>query len=95
MADYRWVTIPVDMIINGGIMPLRSDENKVILRGEDVCFLMEALREIYSVVNNSNATMTMDKRILGERYRTVINGFRGFAQRASTSAGKPLKGEGW
>lgn len=91
--DYRWVTIPDDMIINGEIMPLR--QNKGSLRGEDVCFLMEALREIYSVVNNSNATMTMDKRILGERYRTVINGFRSFAQRASTSAGKPLKGDGW
>ena len=74
-------------------MPLR--QNKGSLRGEDVCFLMESLREIYSVINNSNATMTMDKRILGERYRTVINGFRSFAQRASTSAGKPLKGEGW
>lgn len=92
-SDYRWVTIPDDMLINGEIMPLR--QNKGSLRGEDVCFLMESLREIYSVVNNSNATLTMDKRILGERYRTVINGFRGFAQRASTSAGKPLKGEGW
>ena len=89
-SDYMWVTIPYDMIINGEIMPLR--ENKGILRGEDVCFLLEAMSEIYKVVNNVNSSNVMDKRILSERYRRVITQFRTWAQVSPTQSGKPVKG---
>lgn len=92
-TDYRWVTIPDDMLINGEIMPLR--QNKGSLRGEDVCFLLEAMSEIYKVVNNANTSNVMDKRILSERYRRVITQFRTWAQISPTQSGKPVKGGQW
>ena len=88
-TDYRWVTIPDDMLINGEIMPLR--QNKGSIRGEDVCFLLEAMSEIYKVVNNANTSNVMDKRILSERYRRVINQFRTWSQVSPRQAGKPVK----
>ena len=92
-SDYMWVTIPYDMIINGEIMPLR--QNKGSIRGEDVCFLLESMSEIYKVVNNANTSHVMDKRILSERYRRVINQFRTLAQVSPRQAGKPVKCGQW
>lgn len=74
MTDYKWVNIPQDMIIDGGIMPKR--ENKNLLRGEDVCFLLESMAEIYQVTRHSKVTYGMDRRILGNRYAQVINFFK-------------------
>jgi len=40
--DYKYAGGDIDkVIIDGGIMPLRSEGDKRILRGEDVCYLME------------------------------------------------------
>lgn len=45
ITDYKYVSGPLSEIkIDGGIMPLRSGDDKKILRGEDITFLMETLR---------------------------------------------------
>lgn len=42
-ADYRFVQGDIgDVIIDGGVMPVRAADAKKVLRGEDICFLAEA-----------------------------------------------------
>lgn len=91
ITEYKWVNIPHTMIIDGGIMPLR--ENKKLLRGEDVCFLLESMSEIQYVIRHYNVTTTnMDHTILGQRYVSVIDYFRSLAMQSETYSGRPVKG---
>ena len=53
------------------------------------------MSEIYKVVNNANTSNVMDKRILSERYRRVINQFRTWSQLSPRQAGKPVKSGEW
>lgn len=39
--NYKFVTPPADVVVDGGIMPLRGEADQAILRGEDVSFLLE------------------------------------------------------
>ena len=75
-GEYEFVTFKDDIIINGEIMPLREEERKNDLRGEDPAFLLEAQGERYAVLwGVSLAKKEMTKEIQGERLKDIVRRF--------------------
>ena len=49
-SDYEYMSIDADILVNGGIMPVRdlaNDGSWKVLRGEDMAFLKEAMHQRY------------------------------------------------
>ena len=75
-GEYEFVTFKDDIIINGEIMPLREEERKNDLRGEDPAFLLEAQGERYAALwGVSLAKKEMTKEIQGERLKDIVRRF--------------------
>ena len=75
-GEYEFVTFKDDIIINGEIMPLREEERKNDLRGEDPAFLLEAQGERYAVLwGVSLSKKEMTKEIQGERLKDIVRRF--------------------
>ena len=72
-GEYEFVTFKDDIIINGEIMPLRAEERKNDLRGEDPAFLMEMQGERWAALwGRTNNKKEMTKEIQGERLQDVV-----------------------
>lgn len=77
--DYKTITIPYDMQINGKVMPerLNEEEEPKLLYGEDICWLSERMNRwimvsgMYGYSYDKNTVI--DKRIIGKRYQNIID----------------------
>lgn len=84
-GEYEFVTFKDDIIITGEIMPLREEERKNDLRGEDPAFLLEAQGERHDALwGFSLAKKQMTKEIRGDRLRDVVKGILEDANLGST-----------
>lgn len=76
-AQYDFVNIPANMIINGEVMPHRN--NKDILRGEDACFIVESHKEREIAVFGSEPPMhQMDFAIRASRLFDAASWYRNY-----------------
>lgn len=91
-ADYDFVTFPGGVLVNGGIMPLRSGEALRALRLEDVGFLYEAMCERQTAMGESANHATLTKEIRAYNLSTVANGLTALAPRWMTDF-EPAKKE--
>lgn len=72
-GEYEFVTFKDDIIINGEIMPLREEERKNDLRGEDPAFLLEAQGERHEAMWGwAKKKEEMTKEIQGERLKGIV-----------------------
>lgn len=94
-SDYRKVSIPVEMKIDGGIMPLRLSKSQ--LRGEDICFLTEFrnrfIEATSAVESERNLITPIDKRIVGQRFKDVIKTIRDNLDSGTGVSGRAIKPE--
>lgn len=71
--EYEFVNIDEGIKINGEIMPLREEERKNDLRGEDPAFLMEAQGERQEAMwGVAYPKKEMTKEILGSRLQGIV-----------------------
>lgn len=83
--EYEFVNIDEDIKINGEIMPMREEERKNDLRGEDPAFLLEAQGERHDALwGFSLAKKQMTKEIQGERLKGIVKGILEDANLGST-----------
>lgn len=73
-ASYDFVTFPDGVIVNGGIMPLRSGSAANALRLEDVGFLYEAMCERQAAMGEMANHETLTKEIRAYPLSTIANG---------------------
>lgn len=78
-------SIPSDVTVNGEIMPLRTGDTgkfdrdgnpiprKNILRGEDICFLKEAIEERRRAVGKTGAIPTFSQRITRAQIGDIVS----------------------
>lgn len=88
--EYRFVDIPSGIKIDGSVMPKRG--NKDLILGEDPCFIQEAFAEREYVRSGciGAPTFEMNKNIVGERYRNVIDKYMDWVGLPYRDSGKPL-----
>lgn len=90
-SDYDYVEIEDDILINGGILPVREDGGEGIdapgvFRGEDVAFCLEAAHERARVAGTTRPTiMTVDKHIIGARWQEAITALVASSANACTA----------
>lgn len=80
--QYRFVEIPEGIRVDGGIMPARDvagDGSWRHLRGEDVAFLMEAVRERRAAVGADVEHAALDRRLDYRRMRKIVGDVHGLA----------------
>lgn len=80
--QYRFVEIPEGIRVDGGIMPARDvagDGSWRHLRGEDVAFLMEAVRERRAAVGADVVHAALDRRLEYRRLKKVVEDVHGLA----------------
>lgn len=80
--QYRFVEIPDGIRVDGGIMPARDvagDGSWRHLRGEDVAFLMEAVRERRAAVGADVEHAALDRRLDYRRMRKIVGDVHGLA----------------
>lgn len=71
--DYNYVTFAQGLTVDGGIMPLRSENEKKIFRAEDVGFLHEAMCERQLLDGGIPSSLSVDRVIRAAPYATVAN----------------------
>ena len=90
-SDYDYVEIEDDILINGGILPVREDGGEGIdapgvFRGEDVAFCLEAAHQRARVAGTTQPTiMTVDKHIIGARWQEAITALVASSANACTA----------
>lgn len=85
-GEYKFVTIPETIRIDGGIMPARDaagDGSWRQLRGEDPAFLLEGLAERRAALGLSVSPAAMDRAMRASRLAGVADGLRALATRAA------------
>ena len=85
-GEYKFVTIPETIRIDGGIMPARDvagDGSWRQLRGEDPAFLMEGVRERRAALGLTAEKVGMDRALRASRLAGVARDIRQMAKRGS------------
>ena len=96
-TDYKMLTPPDGVLIDGGIMPARDvagDGSWKVLRGEDPCFLLEAGRRI-AVYAFNDATLAFDfgevtKAVDAQPMKSAIYGIHDGAMGGRTWPNAPV-----
>lgn len=85
-GEYKFVTIPETIRIDGGIMPARDvagDGSWCQLRGEDPAFLMEGVRERQAALGMSVEKVKMDRALRADRLSNIALALNEMAKRGS------------
>ena len=61
------------IIISGDIMPLRTEDEKNILRGEDIAFLLESAQERQGLKIGLSSTSTFTRKVTVPQYHQVVS----------------------
>lgn len=89
--QYRLVEIPPGMVIDGQILPLRTGTEQRVLRGEDVCFLMEHRnRARMAFTDDFNIFDSMDFVLRGSRLQALVDWMQRWTERDDTLGGIPV-----
>ena len=72
-SDYKIVTPPDGIVINGDILPARDGTGSArVLRGEDACFLAEAAMRLRRYHTGGSSTVTCDRVPKASLFKSII-----------------------